>query len=92
MNLYNFYGRVIKFWNGWELRVMILLSLLLQIFLTVTGSRRKYTTGIWLGMFVRLAYLSADWFATITLSILARSQGGSESQGTTSNASFIPAF
>jgi phage gpG-like protein len=43
-------------------------------------------------MFVWLAYLSADWFATITLGILARSQGGSESKGTTSNASFIPAF
>jgi phage gpG-like protein len=92
MNLYNFYGRVIELWNGWELRAMILLSLSLQIFLTITGSRRKYTAGIWFGMFVWLAYLSADWFATITLGILARSQGGSESKGTTSNASFIPAF
>ncbi|XP_034910845.1 uncharacterized protein [Populus alba] len=71
---------------------MILLSLSLQIFLIVTGHRRKYTAGIWFGMFVWLAYLSADWLATVTLGILARSQGGSESKGTTSNASFIPAF
>ncbi|KAJ6991932.1 hypothetical protein NC653_015317 [Populus alba x Populus x berolinensis] len=92
MNLYNFYGRVIELWNGWELRAMILLSLSLQIFLTITGSQRKYTAGIWFGKFVWLAYLSAGWFATITLGILARSQGGSESKGTTSNASFIPAF
>lgn len=71
---------------------MILLSLSLQIFLTITGSRRKYTAGIWFGMFVWLAYLSADWLATITLGILARSLGGSESKGTTSSATSIPAF
>ncbi|CAK7345054.1 unnamed protein product [Dovyalis caffra] len=97
MNLYHLSGRVIELWNQWELRAMMLLSLLLQIFLTVTGSRRKYTAGkymagFWLGMFVWLAYLSADWLATVSLGLLARSQGGSESNGTTSKASFIPAF
>ena len=92
MNLYTFSGHVIELWNQWELRIMILLSLWLQIFLTITGSRRKYTAGIWFGMFVWLAYLSADWLATITLGILARSLGGSESKGTTSSATSIPAF
>ncbi|KAJ6912268.1 hypothetical protein NC651_014840 [Populus alba x Populus x berolinensis] len=92
MNLYTFSGHVIELWNQWELRIMILLSLSLQIFLTITGSRRKYTAGIWFGRFVWLAYLSADWLATITLGILARSLGGSESKGTTSSATCIPAF
>jgi hypothetical protein len=84
MNLYTFSGHAIELWNQWELRIMILLSLSLQIFLIITG--------IWFGMFVWLAYLSADWLATITLGILARSLGGSESKGTTSNATFISAF
>ncbi|CAK7345056.1 unnamed protein product [Dovyalis caffra] len=82
-------GRVIAFWNDWQLRAMILLSLWLQIFLTVTGSRRKNTAGIWLGVVVWLAYSSADWLATISLGTLSRNQGSSN--GTDTNAT-IPAF
>ncbi|KAJ6408543.1 hypothetical protein OIU84_011798 [Salix udensis] len=38
-----------RLWNGWELRMVMLLSLYLQIFLILFGRRRKYTAGFWIG-------------------------------------------
>ena len=64
-------------WNEWQLRVLMLLSLFLQIVLTVCGNQRKYTVRVWLGALLWLAYLSADWVATFSLGILARSEADS---------------
>jgi hypothetical protein len=64
-------------WNEWQLRVLMLLSLFLQIFLTICGNQRKNTVGVLLGTFLWLAYLSADWVATFSLGILARSEADS---------------
>lgn len=60
-----------NFWNGWEIRLLVLLSLALQTVLTIFGSRRKYTAAILLRILVWLAYLSADWVATFVLGNLA---------------------
>jgi hypothetical protein len=82
--------RVVALWNDWQLRSMILLSLWLQIFLTIAGGRRKYTAGIWLGTLVWLAYTSADPLATLSLGTITRNQGGSNC--TPKNESITPAF
>ncbi|KAJ6380604.1 hypothetical protein OIU77_029492 [Salix suchowensis] len=73
-------------WNGWELRMVMLLSLFLQIFLILFGRRRKYTAGFWIGKLVWLAYLSADWVATFSLGILAQTNCINSNRGS------IPAF
>lgn len=81
-----------RLWNGWELRVVMLLSLFLQIFLILFGRRRKYTAGFWIGNLVWLAYLSADWVATFSLGILAQKIGDSETKCINSDRGSIPAF
>ncbi|KAJ6741391.1 hypothetical protein OIU85_015578 [Salix viminalis] len=81
-----------RLWNGWELRMVMLLSLFLQIFLILFGRRRKYTAGFWIGKLVWLAYLSADWVATFSLGILAQKIGYSETNRFNSNQGLIPAF
>ena len=81
-----------RLWSGWELRMVMLLSLFLQIFLILFGRRRKYTAGFWIGNLVWLAYLSADWVATFSLGILAQKIGDSETNCINSNRGVIPAF
>ncbi|KAH8486517.1 hypothetical protein H0E87_025502 [Populus deltoides] len=68
---------VLNLWNKWEIRGMVLLSLLLQTILIIFGSRRKTTGRIWIRILVWSAYLSADMVATVALGTLARSQGDS---------------
>ncbi|XP_031272089.1 uncharacterized protein LOC116130492 [Pistacia vera] len=70
-----FSGKLIKLWGEYEVRMMILLSLSLQIILIIFGSQRKYRRSRWINILVWLAYLAADWVATVALGILARSQG-----------------
>ncbi|KAL9398030.1 hypothetical protein Peur_006991 [Populus x canadensis] len=64
----------------------MLLSLFLQIFLSIFGRLRKFSTARWLGPSLWLAYLSADWVATFSLGILARSEADSR------NRNLIPVF
>ncbi|KAJ6921673.1 hypothetical protein NC652_015566 [Populus alba x Populus x berolinensis] len=68
------------------LRILMILSLFLQTILAIFGDRRKYATGFWLRFVVWLAYMSADWVATLSLGILVRSQTNS------ANPNMIPAF
>ncbi|KAL5757378.1 hypothetical protein ACOSP7_019989 [Xanthoceras sorbifolium] len=70
--------KIIKLWNEWEVRVLILFSLLLQIILVIFGSRRKFTAKIWTRILVWSAYLAADWVATVALGCLASSNVDSE--------------
>ncbi|XVE68232.1 hypothetical protein DITRI_Ditri09bG0051900 [Diplodiscus trichospermus] len=72
---------VIEVWNGWEIRVLLLLSLSLQVILTAFGSQRKYSTSIWIRFFVWLAYMSADSVATLALGILARNLASDSVKG-----------
>ncbi|KAK3220315.1 hypothetical protein Dsin_014285 [Dipteronia sinensis] len=77
--------KIIQFWNGWEVRVLILLSLLLQIILVIFGSRRKFTARIWTRVLVWSAYLTADWVATVALGCLASSEADSKDNSSKQN-------
>ncbi|KAK9286937.1 hypothetical protein L1049_015345 [Liquidambar formosana] len=70
---------ITELWNEWELRVLVLISLSLQIILIMLGKRRKYTTRNWVRFVLWLAYLSADWVATVSLGVLCNMQGFSKS-------------
>nr|XP_034900542.1 uncharacterized protein LOC118038328 [Populus alba]TKS14872.1 uncharacterized protein D5086_0000039060 [Populus alba] len=72
---------VLNLWNKWEIRGMVLLSLLLQTILIIFGSRRKTIASSWIRILVWSAYLSADMVATVALGNLARSQGDSSCDG-----------
>ncbi|XP_031282925.1 uncharacterized protein LOC116141580 [Pistacia vera] len=74
-----------KLWNGWEIRMLILLSLFLQYILIIFGSRRKYIARTWIQILVWLAYMSADWVATVALGILARNSGDFKNNYSKSN-------
>jgi len=84
--------KVLNLWNNWEIRGMVLLSLLLQIILIIFGSRRKTTRKIWIRILVWSAYLSADMMATVALGTLARSQGDSSGDSSEKANNSIQAF
>ncbi|XP_050289084.1 uncharacterized protein LOC126727453 [Quercus robur] len=44
-----------KLWNNWELRVLVLVSLTLQLCLLHFGSRRRYSVKTWLRVFLWLS-------------------------------------
>ncbi|KDP40702.1 hypothetical protein JCGZ_24701 [Jatropha curcas] len=87
-----FPGSLVKLWNGWEIRALVLSSLLLQITLIVFGARRKYIAGMWISFIVWLAYLSADWLATVALGVLASSQDNDPNNFSTNPNYLIHAF
>ncbi|TXG65969.1 hypothetical protein EZV62_007244 [Acer yangbiense] len=84
--------KIIKLWNGWEVRVLIQLSLVLQIILTIFGARRKYTARIWIRILVWSAYLTADWVATVVLGYLARNQQDSGEDTSPKSNNFLHTF
>ncbi|KAK4856225.1 hypothetical protein QYF36_015403 [Acer negundo] len=67
-------------WEEWELRMMVLLSLSLQILLIGLGNQRKYIGTKWISVLLWLAYLSADSVAINALGILSRSQKNCENK------------
>ncbi|KAI9159962.1 hypothetical protein LWI28_003775 [Acer negundo] len=69
-----FSDKILELWNEWDIRVLVILSLVLQAVLTIFGARRKFTTKIWIRILVWSAYLSADALATVVLSKLASSE------------------
>ncbi|KAI5563185.1 hypothetical protein BDE02_15G099700 [Populus trichocarpa] len=83
---------VLNLWNNWEIRGMVLLSLLLQTILIVFGYRRKTIARNWIRILVWSAYLSADMVATVALGNLARSQGDSSGDGSKKANNSIQAF
>uniref|UniRef100_F6HXW6 CCHC-type domain-containing protein n=1 Tax=Vitis vinifera TaxID=29760 RepID=F6HXW6_VITVI len=70
--------RVRKLWNEWELRLIVPLSLFLEIVLIIFSNRRKYTATPWIRILIWSAYMCADWVATLSLGTLANSQGDSK--------------
>ncbi|KAK4838868.1 hypothetical protein QYF36_017152 [Acer negundo] len=68
-----FTEKILNLWNKYEIRVIILLSLSLQIILVTFGSRRKFTARSWIRIVVWSAYLTADWVAAVALGNLAKS-------------------
>ena len=59
----------------WQIQAMVLVSLSLQIILVLMGNSRKYSTSNKLSFILWVAYLSADWSATVSLSVLSNNAG-----------------
>ncbi|KAK1578681.1 hypothetical protein Q3G72_032299 [Acer saccharum] len=87
-----FSEKVRKLWNAWEVRGVILLSLLLQIVLVIFGAQRKYTRRFWVMFLVWSAYLTADWVATVALGNLANSQRNDSKDHSSKPDNLLQAF
>ncbi|GLT33517.1 hypothetical protein SLA2020_080990 [Shorea laevis] len=64
-----------KLWDTWNIRGLIILSLLLQSFLILVAPLRKQRGGkwiIWISLW--MAYLLADWVATFTIGLMLRAE------------------
>ncbi|KAK3119270.1 hypothetical protein QOZ80_9BG0717060 [Eleusine coracana subsp. coracana] len=59
-------------WGEWEIRVLVLSSLTLQVFLLFAGGLRKRISDWWLRMPLWLAYLLADYIAIYALGNLSQ--------------------
>jgi hypothetical protein len=66
--------RLREVWGEWEIRVLVLSSLSLQVFLLFTGGLRKRKAAWWLRMPLWLAYLLADYIAIYALGNLSKKQ------------------
>ncbi|KAF7147763.1 hypothetical protein RHSIM_Rhsim03G0013900 [Rhododendron simsii] len=62
-------------WNTWDLRVVILISLSLQILLIFLAPLRKRLSNAWITMLIWSAYLLADGTATFAAGLISNSQG-----------------
>ncbi|KAM7515655.1 hypothetical protein LguiA_005238 [Lonicera macranthoides] len=60
-----------RLWEAWDIRVMVLWSLTLQIILISFGGRRKHNRGIWIKVVVWSVYMMADWVAVFSLGKLS---------------------
>ncbi|KAL8241998.1 hypothetical protein R6Q59_012300 [Mikania micrantha] len=75
-----FPDHVRKEWNKWELRVLVLVSLTVQISLICSGNRRKYIAKRRIRIFIWCAYMLADWVATVALGLLVNASGYSNKE------------
>ncbi|KAH7835196.1 hypothetical protein Vadar_023733 [Vaccinium darrowii] len=73
----SFLDRAEQIWSGWEIRFLVLLSLLLQIVLIVFGKWRKYGCSTWVEGVIWAAYLLSDSVATFSLGIISTTQRNS---------------
>ncbi|KAI4331306.1 hypothetical protein MLD38_029502 [Melastoma candidum] len=64
-----------RFWNEWDLRLMVLVSLALQVILMFLGNRRKFSPKVSMRVVVWCAYISADSIAGVALGILSSKLG-----------------
>ncbi|KAJ6366457.1 hypothetical protein OIU77_002944 [Salix suchowensis] len=64
-----------ELWSSWQLRVLVLTSLILQIVLIIFGNRRKYISRSWVRFAVWSAYLAADTVATMALGVISSKLG-----------------
>ncbi|KAF7113517.1 hypothetical protein RHSIM_RhsimUnG0119300 [Rhododendron simsii] len=67
-----------RLWDVWDLRLLVLLSLALQIILSLSSNRRKYISSPWISILIWSAYLMADWVATVALGKLSDAQADSD--------------
>ncbi|XP_047052800.1 uncharacterized protein LOC124658840 [Lolium rigidum] len=76
-------GGLLAVWNEWEIRVLVLTSLALQVFLLFSAGIRKRNVSALLGVLLWLAYLLADSIAIYALGYLSQthmSKGASDPQ------------
>ncbi|XWS12145.1 hypothetical protein CRYUN_Cryun37aG0064800 [Craigia yunnanensis] len=67
---------MLSLWLKWELRAMVVLSLIVQLILIRYGNRRKFSGKDLklISFLVWTMYLFADWLATVALSTLLRTR------------------
>ncbi|TKY63420.1 hypothetical protein E2542_SST13292 [Spatholobus suberectus] len=70
-----------EWWDKWELRGLILLSLASQIILTLLGNRTKYKPNIWTRPLVWSSYLLADWVAAVAMGVISSNLGDFYNKG-----------
>uniref|UniRef100_A0ACD5TY84 Uncharacterized protein n=1 Tax=Avena sativa TaxID=4498 RepID=A0ACD5TY84_AVESA len=63
---------LVRLWNEWEIRLLVLLSFTLQLFLFFTGGLRRRSSNKLLRCSIWLAYLGADMIAFYTLGQISR--------------------
>ncbi|KAI9071983.1 hypothetical protein K1719_046066 [Acacia pycnantha] len=78
-----------KIWDKWNVRIVILFSLFLQIFLIVSAPSRKRTRRRFFVSFVWLAYLLADWAAGYCIGLISNNQ---EQKSSLSKNDYLMAF
>ncbi|GLT56842.1 hypothetical protein SLA2020_298570 [Shorea laevis] len=69
-----------KVWDTWSIRVFVIVSLSLQIFLIWFARYRKWRSGKWgkcLDVLIWFAYLLADWVAGFTIGLILSEQSKS---------------
>ncbi|XP_056159094.1 uncharacterized protein LOC115682657 [Syzygium oleosum] len=82
-----------ELWKEWEMRLLVLLSLFLQLTLATQARRRKSIFSYCNHVMIWTTYLLADSIATFSLSILSsRLANIQETKGTTNPKSQITAF
>ncbi|GLT30782.1 hypothetical protein SLA2020_055700 [Shorea laevis] len=59
-----------KLWGPWNIRGLIILSLLVQSFLILCAPLRRQRRNTWLRIPIWLAHLLADWVATFTIGLM----------------------
>ncbi|CAJ1949413.1 unnamed protein product [Sphenostylis stenocarpa] len=70
-----------EWWDKWEIRGLILISLLTQIVLTLLGDRTKYKPNMWIRAILWSAYLLADWVAAVAMGVISSSLGDFYNKG-----------
>ncbi|KAL0924796.1 hypothetical protein M5K25_005654 [Dendrobium thyrsiflorum] len=68
-----------QLWSDWGIRVLMLLSLSIQIILILLGRLRKTSTSKWIQMLVWSSYLLANWVADFVLGQLSNAMDDSSS-------------
>ncbi|CAO2149327.1 unnamed protein product [Urochloa humidicola] len=64
----------VRWWDEWQMRILISGSLLMQWFLLLAAPMRKYTIPTWLRTLIWLAYISCDALAIYALATLLNRQ------------------
>ncbi|TQD82349.1 hypothetical protein C1H46_032085 [Malus baccata] len=72
---------VMKIWDQWNLRGIIILSLSLQTFLILFAPLRKRTSNKLMLMPIWLAYLLADWAASCAVGLISSRQSDTQNHG-----------
>ncbi|KAK2636629.1 hypothetical protein Ddye_031421 [Dipteronia dyeriana] len=87
-----FLEKLRKVWIGWEVRGLILVSLVLQIILIMFGSRRKFTASVMVRFLVWSAYMIADSVATFALGNIGSSQSDNCDNKLSESSNVLQAF
>ncbi|KAK7304524.1 hypothetical protein VNO77_42405 [Canavalia gladiata] len=70
-----------EWWDKWELRGLILLSLVSQTILTLLGNRTKYKPNILTRALVWCSYLLTDWVAAVAIGVISSNVGDYYNKG-----------